>query len=386
MKRSTDRVLTTHTGSLPRPDDLLELSRQAREGAVDPSQLAQRTKEAVDDVVRRQVACGVDVPSDGEFSKPSYATYVHYRLSGFEGEGERNVRMTDLDEFPAYGEMLVARRLGTRARPGENTVAPPACVGDIAVKDRSALEADIENLRQAGAAARPEELFMSSASPGVIALFFANHHYPTREAYVGAIAEAMREEYEAIAAAGFILQLDCPDLAMGRHFQFGDLGLEEFRREAWVNMEALNHATSAIDPDQMRIHLCWGNYEGPHHKDVPLADILDVALAARANGISIEAANPRHEHEWAIFEEVALPEGKVLIPGVIDSTNNYIEHPELVAQRLRRYVNLVGQENVLAGTDCGFGTAARISTVHPDIAWAKLESLAEGARRASAKG
>jgi 5-methyltetrahydropteroyltriglutamate--homocysteine methyltransferase len=307
-------------------------------------------------------------------------------LSGFEGDGERNVRMTDLDEFPAYGEMLVARRLGTRARPGENTVAPPACVGDIAVKDRSALEADIENLRQAGAAARPEELFMSSASPGVIALFFANHHYPTREAYVGAIAEAMREEYEAIAAAGFILQLDCPDLAMGRHFQFGDLGLEEFRREAWVNMEALNHATSAIDPDQMRIHLCWGNYEGPHHKDVPLADILDVALAARANGISIEAANPRHEHEWAIFEEVALPEGKVLIPGVIDSTNNYIEHPELVAQRLRRYVNLVGQENVLAGTDCGFGTAAQISTVHPDIAWAKLESLAEGARRASAKG
>jgi 5-methyltetrahydropteroyltriglutamate--homocysteine methyltransferase len=382
MKRSTDRVLTTHTGSLPRPADLLELSSQAREGTADPSQLARRTREAVNEVVRRQVAVGVDVPSDGELSKPSYATYVQHRLSGFEGEGERNVRMADLDDFPGYGEMLVARRLG--ARPGgENTVAPPACVADIKVKDLTPLQADIDNLREATAASRSEDVFMSSASPGVIALFFANHHYPTREAYVAAIAEAMRDEYEAIVAAGFVLQLDCPDLAMGRHFQFGDLGLEEFRREARINLEALDHATSAIDPNQMRLHLCWGNYEGPHHKDVPLADILDLALAARPNGISIEAANPRHEHEWAIFEDVTLPEGKVLIPGVIDSTNNYIEHPELVAQRLRRYIDLVGQENVLAGTDCGFGTAAQVSTVHPDIAFAKLESLAEGARRAS---
>lgn len=383
MKRSTDRVLTTHTGSLPRPADLLELSRQAREGAADASQLARRTKEAVDEVVRRQVASGVDVPSDGELSKPSYATYVQHRLSGFEGEGERNVAMSDLDDFPGYGEMLVARRMG--ARPGgENTVAPPACVADIKVKDLAPLQADIENLREAATAARPLEVFLSAASPGVISLFFANHHYPTREAYVGAIAEAMKAEYEAVVDAGFVLQLDCPDLAMGRHFQFSHLGLEDFRREAWLNVEALNHATSSIDPDQMRLHLCWGNYEGPHHKDVALAEIIDLVLGARPNGISVEAANPRHEHEWAIFEEVALPEGKVLIPGVIDSTNNYIEHPELVAQRLRRYIGVVGQENVLAGTDCGFGTAAQISTVHPDIAFAKLESLAEGAKRASA--
>ncbi|MBO0714334.1 MAG: cobalamin-independent methionine synthase II family protein [Acidimicrobiales bacterium] len=383
MKRSTDRVLTTHTGSLPRPADLLELSRQAREGAADASALARRTKEAVDDVVRRQVASGIDVPSDGELSKPSYATYVQHRLSGFEGESERNVRMSDLDEFPGYGEMLVARRLG--ARPGgENTVAPPACVADIKVKDLAPLQADIENLRAAAAAAKPPEVFMSSASPGVIGLFFANHHYPSREAYIVAIAEAMRSEYEAIVEAGFVLQLDCPDLAMGRHFQFADLGLEDFRREARVNVEALNHATSNIDPDQMRLHLCWGNYEGPHHRDVPLAEIIDLVLLARPNGISLEAANPRHEHEWAIFEDLALPDGKVLIPGVIDSTNNYIEHPDLVAQRIRRYVGVVGQENVLAGTDCGFGTAAQISTVHPEIAFAKLESLAQGARRASA--
>lgn len=381
MKRSVERILTTHTGSLPRPADLLELLSLARQGSASAPEVTRRTREAVGEVVRRQSAAGVDVLSDGELSKPSYATYVQDRLSGFEGAGERNTRMADIDEFPGYAEMLIARR-----QPGSRTgsaLAPPACVAEIGVKDLGPLQADIENLRAAAAQNGAEEAFMTAASPGVIALFFANHHYPTHEAYVGAIAEAMRAEYEAIAAAGFVLQLDCPDLAMGRHLQFSHLDLDGFRSQARLNVEALNHATAGIDPDQMRIHLCWGNYEGPHHKDVPLADIVDLALATRPTGISLEAANPRHEHEWAIFEETALPEGKVLIPGVIDSTNNYIEHPELVAQRLRRYTRVVGQQNVLAGTDCGFGTAAGLSVVHPDIVWAKLSSLAEGARRAS---
>ncbi len=224
---------------------------------------------------------------------------------------------------------------------------------------------------------------MSSASPGVVSLFFANHHYPTREAYLAAIAEAMKEEYETIVAAGFVLQLDCPDLAMGRHVQFPDLTLEEFRKEARLNVEALNHATAAIDPDQMRIHLCWGNYEGPHHYDVALKDIIDIILDARPNGISLEACNPRHEHEWEVFKDVKLPDGKVLIPGVIDSTTNYIEHPELVAQRLLRYAELVGRENVLAGSDCGFATSARLTVVEPEITWAKLQAMAEGAQIAS---
>jgi 5-methyltetrahydropteroyltriglutamate--homocysteine methyltransferase len=380
VKRSVERILTTHTGSLPRPPDLLELLEQARQGSVDRSELSARAGRAVEEVVRRQASVGIDVLNDGEMSKPSYATYVEHRLSGFEGGSERNTRTSDVDDFPGYGEMMLGR-ISRRPR-SEGFVAPPACVADIKMKDMRPVQADIESLRDATSGTAAEEVFMSAASPGVIALFFANRHYPTREAYLGAIAEAMRAEYEAIAAAGFLLQLDCPDLAMGRHLQFSDLDLQAFRREARLNVEALNHAVAGIEPDQMRIHLCWGNYEGPHHKDVPLADIIDLALAARPNGISIEAANPRHEHEWALFEKVALPEGKVLIPGVIDSTNNYIEHPELVAQRIRRYTRLVGQENVLAGTDCGFGTAAGVSSVHPDIAWAKLESLVEGARRA----
>jgi 5-methyltetrahydropteroyltriglutamate--homocysteine methyltransferase len=258
-----------------------------------------------------------------------------------------------------------------------------ACSGPISVQDHAQVERDIANLKAATQGTAAEDVFMSAASPGVIALFFANQYYPSREAYLSAIADAMQEEYEAIAQAGFILQVDCPDLAMGRHIQFNDASLDEFRRQAQLNVEALNHATRNIGPEQMRMHLCWGNYEGPHHKDVPLAEIIDIVFSARPSAISIEACNPRHEHEWKLFEEVKLPEGKMLIPGVIDSTNNFIEHPELIAQRIVRYAQLVGQEHVMAGSDCGFGTGAGMAVVDPKITWAKFQAMAEGARLAT---
>ena len=379
MKRSVDRILTTHTGSLPRPPDLVEMLNAHEAGKADEAALAGRAREAVAEVVRRQADAGVDVLNDGEASKFVYSTYVKDRLTGFGGEGPM-LGMADLVEYPEY-----AQRYFTQMGADLDAFRIPAAVGDIRVKDRTAVQADIDNLRAAIQGVQAEDVFMSAASPGVIALFFANQHYPTREAYLAALADAMKEEYEAIAGAGFVLQLDCPDLAMGRHIQFGDESLDEFRRQARLNVEALNHATAGIDPDQMRMHICWGNYEGPHHKDVALKDIIDIVLAARPNAISIEASNPRHEHEWQLFEDVKLPEGKVLIPGVIDSTNNYIEHPELIAQRLTRYTNLVGQENVMAGSDCGFETGAGMSPVDSRITWAKFQAMAEGARLATAQ-
>jgi 5-methyltetrahydropteroyltriglutamate--homocysteine methyltransferase len=261
----------------------------------------------------------------------------------------------------------------------------PACTGPIEIADREAVQKDIANLKAAAARHAAADVFMTAASPGVIALFLANEYYSSREAYLEAIATAMKEEYNAIARAGLVLQLDCPDLAMGRHIQFGQASLEEFRRQAALNVEALNFAVSDIAPEQLRMHLCWGNYEGPHHRDVELRDVIDIVLSARPSAISLEACNPRHAHEWQVFEDVSLPDGKAVIPGVIDSTNNYIEHPDLIAQRIERYAALVGRENVMAGTDCGFGTFAGLSTVDPDITWAKFRSMAEGARRASAR-
>ena len=377
MKRSVDRILTTHTGSLPRPPDLAELVFAREDGQADPARVAARVRDAVADVVIRQADAGVDVLNDGELSKVGYSNYVKDRLSGFDGESARP-GPSDIPDFPGFME----RRERERGR-GFQYMRTPACTGPIALRDREAVRTDVANLRAALEDVEAEEVFMSAASPGVIALFFGNQHYPTRDAYLAAIADAMRDEYEAIVEAGFVLQLDCPDLAMGRHIQFGAEDLAAFQREAERNVEALNHATTGIDPDRMRLHLCWGNYEGPHHRDVELRDILDIVLRARPNGISLEACNPRHEHEWAVFEDVRLPEGKLLIPGVVDSTNNYIEHPDLVAQRLVRYARVVGRENVLAGTDCGFGTFAGVSNVDPDIVWAKFEAMAEGARRAS---
>jgi len=376
VKRSTERFLTTHTGSLPRPDDLIRTMFAKEEGVpVDPAALGARIRAAVADVVRKQAEAGVAVVGDGEMSKPSYATYVKDRLTGFGGQSHP-LQYQDLVDFPG-----MARRVF--GDPGRARRRTPACTGPIAVRDAGAAAADAENLRAALGAVKAEEGFLTAASPGVISLFFRDEHHGSHEAYLAAIAEAMRHEYEAVARAGFVLQIDCPDLAMGRHIQFAQLGLEAFRKMARLHVEALNHALAGVPPDQARVHLCWGNYEGPHHHDVPLADILDVVFTARPSGISFEAANPRHAHEWKVFERVKPPAGKVLIPGVIDSTTNFIEHPELVAERIGRYAKLVGRENVIAGTDCGFGTWVGQSAVDPDIVWAKLGTLAEGARLAS---
>ncbi len=376
MKRSTERFLTTHTGSLPRPDDLVRVMFAKEEGVpVDRAALAARISSAVAEVVRKQGEAGIDVVNDGEVSKPSYATYIKDRLKGFGGTSQ-SLQYQDLVDFPEMAKRVFGD-------PGRARRKAPACDGQISVRDAQAAQIDAENLKAAFGQVRAKEAFLTAASPGVISLFFRNDHYPSHEAYLFAIAEAMRHEYETVAKAGFILQVDCPDLAMGRHIQFAGLTLEEFRKMARLHVEALNHSLAAIPPDQLRIHLCWGNYEGPHHYDVPLADIIEIIFAARPNGISFEAANPRHAHEWKLFERVKLPKDKVLIPGVLESKTNYIEHPELVAQRIGRYAGLVGRENVIAGTDCGFGTWVGQAAVDPGVVWAKLASLAEGARLAS---
>jgi 5-methyltetrahydropteroyltriglutamate--homocysteine methyltransferase len=308
-------------------------------------------------------------------SKPSYATYPKDRLTGFGGQSHP-LQYQDLVDFPG-----MARRVF--GDPGRARRKTPACTGPIAVRDTAAAVTDADNLKSALAATKATEGFLTAASPGVISLFFRDEHYGSHDTYLFAIAEAMRHEYEAVARAGFVVQIDCPDLAMGRHIQYANLSLGDFRKAARLHVEALNHALANVPAEQARLHLCWGNYEGPHHHDVPLADILDVVFTAKPAGISFEAANPRHAHEWRVFEKIKLPAGKVLIPGVIDSTTNFIEHPELVAERITRLARLVGRENVIAGTDCGFGTWVGQSAVDPDVVWAKLASLTEGARLAS---
>jgi 5-methyltetrahydropteroyltriglutamate--homocysteine methyltransferase len=376
MQRSTERFLTTHTGSLPRPEDLIRTMYAKEEGVpVEPAALAGRVREAVAEVVRRQVEAGIDLVNDGEMSKPSYATYIKDRLAGFGGTGNTFVYQ-DLAQFPR----LERRVFGD---PGRSRRKTPACNGPISVRDRDAPATDVANLAAAMASAGARAGFMSAASPGVVSLFFRNDHYKDFETYIYAIADAMRHEYETVAKAGLVLQLDCPDLGMGRHIQYADLSLPEFRKRAALHVDALNHAVAGIPAEQLRIHLCWGNYEGPHHCDVPLADIIDIVFKAKVSAISLEAANPRHAHEWTLFERVKLPEGKVLIPGVIESKSNFIEHPELIAQRIARYANLVGRESVIAGSDCGFGTWVGQAAVDPDVVWAKFAAMAEGARIAS---
>src|SRR5438477_12006359 len=319
MKRSSERFLPTHTGSLRRPEDLIRTMYDKEEGVpVDAAALAERVASAVEEVVHKQADAGVDVINDGEMSKPSYATYIKDRLSGFGGAGNTFV-YKDLVEFPN----LAKRVFGD---PGRSRRKTPACNAAIGVRDRRAAKADVDHLQAAFAKVKAEEAFMTAASPGVVSLFFRNEHYPSEEAYLFAIAEAMRHEYETIAKAGSILQIDCPDLGMGRHIQHADLSLADWRKKAQLHVEALNHALANIPPDRLRMHLCWGNYEGPHHCDVPLADVIDIAWTARPRGVSFEAANPRHAHEWKVFERLKLPEGKVIIPGVIDSTTNFIEH------------------------------------------------------------
>jgi 5-methyltetrahydropteroyltriglutamate--homocysteine methyltransferase len=376
MKRSVERILTTHTGSLPRPADLVRMMFAREEGVpVDGPALAARIRTAVAEVVRKQTKAGITVVNDGELSKPSYATYVKDRLNGFGGTSHP-LQYRDLLDFPEMAKRVFGD-------PGRSRRKTPACTGPISLRDPAAAQGDVDNLKAALRSIEVQDVFMSAASPGVVSLFFRDDHYGSHEAYLFAIADAMRHEYETVARAGFILQLDCPDLAMGRHIQFADLSVEEFRKMARLHLAALDHAAANIPPEQLRLHLCWGNYEGPHHYDVPLVEILDLVFAARPQGVSFEAANPRHAHEWRVFERVKLPPDKLIIPGVLDSTTNFIEHPELVAERIGRYARLVGRENVIAGTDCGFGTWVGQAAVDPDIVWAKLASLAEGARLAS---
>ena len=376
MQRSTGRFLTTHTGSLPRPDDLIRAMYAKEEGVpVDPGALAARVRTAVAEVVKKQADAGVDLINDGEMSKPSYATYIKDRLNGFGGTSNTFVYQ-DLADFPR----LEKRVFGD---PGRSRRKTPACNAPISVRDKAASVTDAENLKAALGTVKAAGGFMSAASPGVVGLFFRNDHYPSQEAYLAAIAEAMRHEYETVAKAGFVLQIDCPDLAMGRHIQYASLSLSEFRKRAALHVEALNHAVANIPAEQLRMHVCWGNYEGPHHRDVALADIVDIVFSAKPMAVSFEAANPRHAHEWTLFEKVKLPDGKVIIPGVIESKSNFIEHPELIAQRIGRYARLVGRENVIAGSDCGFGTWVGQAAVDPDVVFAKLAAMAEGARVAS---
>lgn len=376
MLRSTDAILTTHVGSLPRGPEVLKLLIAKERGEpYDGAELERAVARAVDEIVARQVEIGLDVVSDGETGKIGYATYIKDRLSGFEGHHPRPPHL-DLAPHPEFREAM-ARMLGPQQ------FKRAACVGPIDVVDRSALERDLDNLRAAVERHGAREAFMNAASPGVISSFQHNRYYPTHEAYVEAISNAMRPEYEAIAGAGFVLQLDCPDLAMARHTGFQELGEAEFLKRAEHQVEALNAAVERIPAERMRLHVCWGNYEGPHDHDIPLERILGIVLKAKPAAILFEAANPRHRHEWTVWRDTAIPEDKILVPGCIMSTTNYVEHPELVAQQIGQFADIVGRERVIAGTDCGFGTFAGAARVDPAIAFKKLRSLVEGARIAS---
>lgn len=370
------RIRTTHTGSLPRPADLAGLLHRHDRGEEAPG-LKERARAAVAEIVRRQADVGLDLVNDGEQGKIGYSTYVRERLTGFEGDSEQPARLQqEFEDHPDFAERMAARR---------TAISTPACTGEVRVRDHDAARRDVANLTAAAKAAgvTPDRLFLTAASPGVISMFFANHYYPTREAFLTAVAEAMRDEYRAITDAGITLQLDCPDLAAGRHALFSHMSLEEFRREAALNVEALNHAVRDVPAERLRLHVCWGNYDGPHDHDVPLRDIVDLILRAKPAGISLEAANPRHGHEWRVWADVSVPDGRYLIPGVVESTNNFVEHAELVAERVLRYARVVGPERVVAGSDCGFATFAGMGAVVPSVAWSKLASLVEGARIAS---
>lgn len=379
MERSTERILTTHVGSMPRPQYVVDqLFSQDSGEDYDPDEFDTAMTRAVQEVAQKQVAAGVDIISDGEMSKISYATYIRHRLTGFEIATEPPPRATpkDLDEYPNYRDRIASEG-------GTPKYHRPVVKGAIGIKDMTPLHKDIDNLKRAAEQAGATEAFMNAASPGVIAVFQPNEYYATDEEYLQALAEVMKAEYEAITEAGLLLQVDCPDLAMGRHIRYRDESDADFVRHAERQVEALNYALENVPAERVRMHLCWGNYEGPHTHDVPLETIIDVVLSAKPQAIQFEGANPRHQHEWQVWTEADIPDDKVLIPGVLDTTTNFVEHPRLVAERIERFTNKVGRERVIAGTDCGFGTFAGFGKVHPDIAYAKLESLAEGARLAS---
>ena len=373
------RIQATHVGSLPRSQAVVDfLFAKERGEPIDASAFDACMTGAVSETVRRQVEAGVDIVSDGETSKISYATYVSERYTGFAGDSPRQAP-ADLKMFPGYLDRI-ARSGGTPK------YARPECVGEVRAKDYVALDKDIANLlaamREHGAARG----FMNAASPGVIALFQPNRHYPSREAYLGALADAMREEYERIVAADLDLQVDCPDLGLARHMQFTDLSDDEFVAAVAANVEALNHALRNVDPGRVRVHICWGNYEGPHLCDIGMDKVFPVLMSVRARYVLFEASNPRHGHEWTVFRDrrSEIPDDRILVPGVVDTTTNFIEHPELVAHRIESFVNIVGAERVVAGSDCGFGTFAGFGAVDPDIAYEKLRSISEGARIAGA--
>ena len=378
MKTSTERILTTHVGSLPRPQDVVDLLfAQDRGEPVDQTRFDAVMERGVADAIGKQVESGVDIVSDGETSKISYATYIRHRLTGFEGDSARPTP-SDLDAFPEYRDRLVAA--GHSA-----TYKRPVCRGPIKVKDLSALQTDIAHMKKALEGKKVSDAFMNSVSPGTIAVFQPNEYYPSHEAYLAALADAMREEYETIVNSGLLLQLDCPDLAMGRHSRFKNLTDDEFLRNAEMQVEALNHALANVPAERVRLHVCWGNYEGSHVHDMDCRKIFPIAVKVKPMALLVEASNPRHEHEYQAWNDIKLPDDKVLVPGVIASSSNYVEHPEVVAMRLMNYANIVGRERVIAGTDCGFSTFAGFGAVYPAFCWMKMQSLAEGAAIASKK-
>lgn len=373
------KILTTHVGSLPRSQEVVDfIFTRERHEPYDADAFDSCMTKAVSETVRRQVEAGVDIVSDGETSKISYATYVKDRYTGFSGDSPRNAP-ADLKMFPSF-----LQRLANEG--GTPQYARPQCTGDVRSKSQDELNKDIRNLKQAMAEHGVDRGFMNAASPGVISLFLQNAHYPSREAYLAALADAMKQEYETIVAAGLDLQLDCPDLALSRHMLFADLSDAEFIAIAEMHVEALNHALQNVPQDQVRVHICWGNYEGPHCCDIAMDQVFTTLMATKSRYVLFETSNPRHAHEWTVFRDrkSEIPDDKILVPGVVDTTTNFIEHPELVRQRIERFTNIVGPDRVIAGSDCGFGTFAGFGAVDPDIAYAKLASLAEGARLASA--
>jgi 5-methyltetrahydropteroyltriglutamate--homocysteine methyltransferase len=381
MSNRIDRIATTHVGSLPRSQAVTDVVFARAADATDAQRDIARDDAvitaAVAEVVSLQKSVGIDFVSDGEMSKISYATYISDRFSGFGGDSPRQPGQ-DLVDFPALLRKLAERGATAQYR-------RPRCIGPVAVKNLRPLQIDIANLSQAVAVAQPHGAFMNAASPGVIALFQPNDFYPTQDAYQEALADALAVEYEAIVQAGIILQIDAPDLAMGRHTLYRDRTVDEFEHLAARHIEVLNHALRNVPADRARMHVCWGNYEGPHHHDVPLARLLPIVIKAKPQGLLFEAANPRHEHEWSVFRDFRIPDDKIMIPGLLSTTTNYIEHPELVAERIERFAQVVGRERVVAGTDCGFGTFAGFGPVEPDIAYLKLRSLVEGAQIASSR-
>jgi 5-methyltetrahydropteroyltriglutamate--homocysteine methyltransferase len=376
MKRSSDRILTTHTGSLPRPHDVVELLIESEKNPgkkLDGFDAA--VTRAVADVVQKQVEVGLDVINDGEQGRADYTIHVKDRLTGYDGPNQPKPMSANEEEFPELAEMLKPFVTPLTHR--------PACTGDVSWRDWDSAQADIDRAASVIGQAKAEDVFMTSPSPGQIARFLPNLHYGTEEEYIFALAEVMKREYEAIVDAGLVLQLDCPDLALSRHTIFRHLSLEDFRKEISMHVDALNHAVRDIPAEKMRMHVCWASTLGPHHEDVPLADIVDIIMNARPQAVSFPGANPRHEHEWKVWRDVTLPDGKFIIPGVIDTTSNFVEHPELVCDRILNYASVVGRENVMVGGDCGFGTFAGRVQVDRKIVWMKFAAMAQGAAMAS---